>query len=331
MPLIDSYGREHDYLRISVTDRCNLRCIYCMGPEGVKQIPHREILTYEEILQIVVVGAELGIKKIRLTGGEPLVRKGLVSLVEGIARIPGISDISMTTNGILLPHYAAALKKAGLKRVNISLDSMKEKVFKEITRCGDLRAVQEGIKAALEVGLKPVKINTVLMKGLNHTEVPDFLRLAQEYPLYVRFIEYMPIGDHDREYRKRYLPLSYIEKTAAAMGLPLTPAARPAGAGPAESFALPGGKGGIRLIHPISRHFCASCNRLRLTAEGKLKACLYWQEEIHLRPAVGDRAALRELFRQVMRSKAKQHLMNASAQPGPVNPGIMRNMSKIGG
>ena len=242
MPLIDSYGREHDYC-ISVTDRCNLRCIYCMGPEGVKQIPHREILTYEEILQIVVVGAELGIKKIRLTGGEPLVRKGLVSLVEGIARIPGISDISMTTNGILLPHYAAALKKAGLKRVNISLDSMKEKVFKEITRCGDLRAVQEGIKAALEVGLKPVKINTVLMKGLNHTEVPDFLRLAQEYPLYVRFIEYMPIGDHDREYRKRYLPLSYIEKTAAAMGLPLTPAARVLRAqGPAEPFALPGGR-----------------------------------------------------------------------------------------
>ncbi|NLY37820.1 MAG: GTP 3',8-cyclase MoaA [Firmicutes bacterium] len=331
MPLIDRFGRAHDYLRISVTDRCNLRCIYCMGPEGVKHIPHQEILTYEEILQIVAVGAELGIKKIRITGGEPLVRKGVVSLVEGIARIPGISDIAMTTNGILLPHYAAALKKAGLKRVNISLDSMREEVFKKITRRGDLRAVQEGIKASLEVGLQPVKINTVLMKGINHTEVADFLRLAQEYPLYVRFIEYMPIGDHDRKYGRRYLPLSYVKETAASMGLPLIPADPPAGAGPAESFTLPGGKGGIGLIHPISRHFCHSCNRLRLTADGRLKACLYWQEEIPLRPAAGDRAALRELFRQVVGSKARQHLMSASAQHGPVSPGLMRNMSKTGG
>jgi cyclic pyranopterin phosphate synthase len=329
--LIDAYGRKHDYLRISVTDRCNLRCIYCMGADGVKQIPPREILSYEEILQVVKAGAALGIRRIRLTGGEPLVRKDLLYLVREIARVPGIEDLAMTTNGILLPRGAAELKQAGLRRVNISLDSLDAAVYSRITRGGDLEQVLAGIEAALAAGLAPVKINTVLMKGLNHAEVPAFLNLVLEKPVHVRFIEYMPIGDHDRGYGRRYLPLEYIRKTAARLGLELTPAAPPVGAGPAESFTLPGGKGTVGLIHPISAHFCAGCNRLRLTAEGRLKSCLYWQDEHPVRPALGDAGALQALLQEVLRLKPGRHGMSPGAGAGPVRPGAMRTMNKTGG
>lgn len=331
MMLTDSYGRVHDYLRVSVTDRCNLRCLYCMGPDGIKQIPHREILTYEEILQVVRAAAELGVRKIRITGGEPLVRKGVVGLVERIAQVPGIADLAMTTNGVLLSRYAAGLKAAGLKRVNISLDSLDPARYAAITRGGDVKQVLAGIEAALELGLEPVKLNTVLIKGFNHRAVPAFLEMARQRPLHVRFIEYMPIGDHDREYKKHYLPLSYIREAAEKAGMPLSPAPSREGAGPAEWFILPGGKGSVGLIHPISRHFCGECNRLRLTAEGKLKACLYWPEEIPVRPALGDQEKLRELLREAARSKPRRHLMREKAGGSPVAPGSMRAMSKTGG
>lgn len=331
MALIDLYGRKHDYLRISVTDRCNLRCIYCMGPEGVKQIPHHQILTYEEILEVVKAGAALGISKIRLTGGEPLVRKGILFLVKEIAQVPGITCLAMTTNGILLPQFAAPLKEAGLQRVNISLDSLKPAVYRKITRCGELAQALAGIEAALEAGLNPVKINIVLMKRINHREVPAFLKLALEKELHLRFIEYMPIGAQGLEHHKYYLPLSYVKEQAARMGLPLTPAEPPPGAGPAETFSLPGGKGTIGLIHPISRHFCASCNRLRLTAEGYLKSCLYWQEERSVRPALGDPAAMQELLQEVVRLKPEKHRMSPQRGAGPLKLQAMRGMSKIGG
>ena len=329
--LIDLYGRKHDYLRISVTDRCNLRCIYCMGPEGVKQIPHHQILTYEEILEVVKAGAALGISKIRLTGGEPLVRKGILFLVKEIAQVPGITCLAMTTNGILLPQFAAPLKEAGLQRVNISLDSLKPAVYRKITRCGELAQALAGIEAALEAGLNPVKINSVLMKRINHREVPAFLKLALEKELHLRFIEYMPIGAQGLEHHKYYLPLSYVKEQAARMGLPLTPAEPPPGAGPAETFSLPGGKGTIGLIHPISRHFCASCNRLRLTAEGYLKSCLYWQDERSVRPALGDPVAMQELLQDVVRLKPEKHRMSPQQKPGLLNLQGMRGMSKIGG
>ncbi|HOL16261.1 MAG TPA: GTP 3',8-cyclase MoaA, partial [Bacillota bacterium] len=319
MALIDLYGRKHDYLRISVTDRCNLRCIYCMGPEGVKQIPHHQILTYEEILEVVKAGAALGISKIRLTGGEPLVRKGILFLVKEIAQVPGITCLAMTTNGILLPQFAAPLKEAGLQRVNISLDSLKPAVYRKITRCGELAQALAGIEAALEAGLNPVKINIVLMKRINHREVPAFLKLALEKELHLRFIEYMPIGAQGLEHHKYYLPLSYVKEQAARMGLPLTPAEPPPGAGPAETFSLPGGKGTIGLIHPISRHFCASCNRLRLTAEGYLKSCLYWQDERSVRPALGDPVAMQELLQDVVRLKPEKHRMSPQQKPGLLN------------
>jgi cyclic pyranopterin phosphate synthase len=329
--LIDLYGRKHNYLRISVTDRCNLRCLYCMGPEGVKLIPHRRILTYEEILEVVKAGAALGISKVRLTGGEPLVRKGLLHLVEEISRVPGISDLAMTTNGLLLPDFAGPLKEARLQRVNISLDSLKPAVYRKITRGGELARALAGIEAALAAGLKPVKINIVLMKGINHREVPAFLKLALEKELHLRFIEYMPIGAQGSEHQKYYLPLSFVEEQAARIGLPLSPVESPAGAGPSESFSLPGGRGTIGMIHPISRHFCASCNRLRLTAEGYLKSCLYWQEERSVRPALGDPAAMQELLQEVVRLKPEKHRMSPQRGAGPLKLQAMRGMSKIGG
>lgn len=331
MTLTDLYGRRHDYLRISVTDRCNLRCLYCMGPEGVKLIPHHRILTYEEILEVVKAGAALGISRIRLTGGEPLVRKGLLHLVEEISRLPGISDLAMTTNGILLPDFAGPLKEAGLQRVNISLDSLKPAVYRKVTRSGELARALAGIEAALDAGLNPVKINIVLMKGINHREVPAFLKLALEKELHLRFIEYMPIGAQGQQHQKYYLPLSYVEEQAARIGLPLMPAESPQGAGPAESLSLPGGRGTIGLIHPISRHFCDTCNRLRLTAEGYLKSCLYWQEEHSVRPALGDAAALQELIQEVVRLKPKRHRMSPQKGAGPLKLQAMRGMSKIGG
>ena len=331
MPLIDGHGREHDYLRISITDRCNLRCIYCMGEDGIQQLTHEDILSYEEILKVVKAGAELGISKIRITGGEPLVRRGVVAFIESVAAVPGIKDLAMTTNGILLSRYASDLKKAGLKRINISIDSLKPERYRSITRCGELEQVKSGIEAALKAGLDPVKLNVVLMKGINEDEVADFLRLPLEKPLHVRFIEYMPIGDHDRGYRDHYLPLSFVEETAANSGLPLKPVPLPGGAGPAESFTMPGGKGTIGLIHPISKHFCNSCNRLRLTAEGCLKACLYWQEEKSVRPVISDPEALKNLFKEVLKNKHVERQITSDSLCGAVNPGKMRGMSKTGG
>ncbi len=331
MALIDGHGRKHDYLRISITDRCNLRCVYCMSEEGVEQTCHSSILSYEEILNVVSAGAELGISKIRITGGEPLVRKNVVELIKGLAAIPGINDLAMTTNGILLPRFAAELKEAGLDRVNISLDTLQTELFREITRCGELKYALEGIEAALENDLHPVKLNTVLMKGINDGEVLDFIRLVREKPLHVRFIEYMPIGDHDQAYKDHYLPLSFIEDTAQKAGLPLSPVPLLGGAGPAESYTIPDGLGTIGLIHPISKHFCDTCNRLRLTSEGNLKACLYWQDEKPVQPVLDDKQALQELIKEVLSNKPVEHQMAADGKCGIVKSGSMRRMSQTGG
>ncbi len=331
MTLIDQHGRTHDYLRISVTDRCNLRCLYCMGEDGIAQVSHSNILSYEDITAVVRAGAELGISKIRLTGGEPLVRKNLTDLVGSIKAIPGIKDLALTTNGILLSQQAADLRKAGLDRVNISLDSLKPDVYRRTTRCGELEQVLAGIEAALALELNPVKINTVLMKGLNDNEVLDFIKLTLGKPLHVRFIEYMPIGDHDQKYLDHYLPLSFVEETALKAGMPLSPAPLPGGAGPAESYTISGGRGTIGLIHPISRHFCDKCNRLRLTAEGNLKACLYWQDEYSVKPAINNHDALKALIKKVLGGKPVEHQMAADGSCGSVKPGAMRTMSKTGG
>lgn len=328
--LADNFGRRHDYLRISVTDRCDLRCVYCMGPEGVEWLEHSRILSYEEIVQVVQAAAGLGITRIRLTGGEPLVRKHIEVLVRDIAGIPGITDLAMTTNGQLLADKASVLKAAGLKRVNISLDTLKPDLYRKITRCGDLEKTLAGIRAALTSGLSPVKINIVLMKGINDEEIRSFLRLALEYPLHLRFIEYMPLDSHDREWQDRYLPLETVTEEARAMGFALEPIGKDDCAGPASMYRIPGGLGAIGLIHPVSNHFCNKCNRLRLTADGYIKPCLYWQDELFLRPFIGDPEGLKTLLQKALDYKRERHAMYEKTG-GPSGGEEIRGMSRIGG
>ncbi len=331
MTLIDGQGRTHDYLRISVTDRCNLRCIYCMSSEGVEQLNHSDILSYEEIMQVVKASAALGISKIRITGGEPLVRKNISDLISLIAKLPQINDISMTTNGILLPGLIQDLQKAGLMRVNISLDTLNSDTYRNITRCGNLEEALKGIDAALDYKLNPVKLNIVLMKGVNDKEIVDFIKLTFKKPLHIRFIEYMPIGDNDPAYKLRYLPVNHIKDISEKAKLPLIPIPLPGGAGPAESYTISGSQGTIGLIHPISKHFCNRCNRLRLTSDGKLKACLYWQDESSVHPVINNIELLKQMIINVLACKPAEHNMMQDDNLSKINPMKMRSMYKTGG
>lgn len=329
--MLDRQKRPVDYLRISVTDRCNLRCIYCMPPEGVEYKPHAEILRYEEIIRVVAAGAALGIKRVRLTGGEPLVRKGLTALIGSLAAIEGIEDISLTTNGTLLGPLAAELKEAGLGRVNISLDTLDPRKFRLVTRGGELERVWDGIEQALKLGLNPVKINVVVIKGLNDGELADFARLTREAPLHVRFIELMPLGD-DREWANSHR-LSLPEQRRAISHLgPLEPVQIPGG-GPAQYYRLPGGKGSIGFISALSEHFCARCNRLRLTADGKVRPCLASDQELDLKcvlRAGGDTEAIREILVQAVNAKPVGHRLEVQAQD-ETGGKRYRYMCQIGG
>ncbi|PZD94491.1 GTP 3',8-cyclase MoaA [Paenibacillus sambharensis] len=330
--LKDRFGRVHNYLRISVTDRCNLRCMYCMPEEGVPFAEPSSLLTYDEIESVVKTAASMGITKLRITGGEPLVRPGLDSLISRLAAIPGIHDIALTTNGMLLAAQAEALKQAGLTRVNISLDTLDPARFRLIARRGDLKRVFEGIEAAGRVGFDPIKLNCVLLKGVNEDEIPAFLKLAYEQPLHVRFIEYMPIGHADDNWRKHYLPLSAVLEKARAEGFDMERREDVRGNGPSEDWQLTGGKGSFGLIHPVSDQFCSRCNRLRLTADGHLQPCLYWMDELNVRPAAGDEQALRKLFLKALDLKPENHEMAAKLadQAQSHNP-TERRMSQIGG
>ncbi|MBB6672346.1 GTP 3',8-cyclase MoaA [Cohnella nanjingensis] len=331
--LIDRFGRKHTYLRISVTDRCNLRCLYCMPEEGMKFMDQDRLLTYSQIAEVARAAAGFGISKLRVTGGEPLVRPGLDELIAELKAIPGIDEISLTTNGILLAPQAAKLKAAGLDRVNVSLDTLDATRFKFIARRGDLGKVLEGVQAAAEAGLTPIKLNCVLLKGVNEDEIVRFLRLSMEQPLHVRFIEYMPIGHDDAGWRDHYLPLSRVLEEAAREGLAVEPAAEaPQGSGPSENFRIRGGAGTFGLIHPVSNHFCSNCNRLRLTAEGDLKPCLYWVDELSVRPALGSPDALNALFLRAMAIKPENHEMAALlAGEAQSHTPTERRMSQIGG
>ncbi len=332
MAHLDAYNRPISYLRISVTDRCNLRCIYCMPAEGVTSCTHKEILRYEEIETIVQAAAALGISKVRLTGGEPLVRLGLVDLVRMLARIPGIDDLAMTSNGILLSRYADELAMAGLQRVNISLDTLRANRFRRITRCGELDAVLEGMAAARRAGLKPIKINTVVIRGMNDDEVLDFARRTLETAWNVRFIELMPIGNGlnnlEADWRERVVTANEIRaKIEAALG-PLEPAKMLSGGGPARYFRLPGAPGTLGFITPISEHFCYKCNRLRLTADGQLRPCLLSDYEIDLRTPLrqgADVEQIKALLLQGIENKPMRHHLDEWAIAES------RAMSQIGG
>lgn len=329
MFLEDNYGRKHDYLRISITDRCNLRCIYCMGEDGIKLLEHKDILTYEEIVSFTKALTPLGLKYLRITGGEPLVRKGVENLIGNLSELPGIEDIALTTNGILLEPKIEKLMANGLKRVNISLDSLKPETFRKITRMGDLNNVLRSIKKALKLGLTPLKINVVLMTGINDQEIYDFLKLTLDDPIHVRFIEYMPLDSHDRMWSKRYLPLKVVKEKAVALGYRLKPAEGIVGNGTAETWQIHGAKGTIGFINPVSCHFCSTCTRLRLTADGKFKPCLYWQEELNVRSVINDPLALQSLIKAGLSMKHERHLMNSEI--GGHESGFVRSMAQIGG
>lgn len=329
MFLEDKYGRKHDYLRISITDRCNLRCIYCMGKDGIKLLDHDSILTYEEITEVVKTLAPLGLKRLRITGGEPLVRKGVENLIGSLNAVAGIEDIALTTNGVLLEPMIDKLIANGLKRVNISLDSLKPNTFERITRVGNLNNVLKGINAAIKKGLTPVKLNVVLMAGVNDSEIFDFLKLTLDDPIHVRFIEYMPLDSHDEMWSKRYLPLTVVKEKAKGLGFKLNPAEGILGNGTAETWQIHGAKGTVGFINPVSCHFCSKCTRLRLTADGKFKPCLYWQEEINIKNAINDPSALQKLIEYGLSMKHERHLMNIE-NPGH-EFGVVRSMAQIGG
>jgi len=326
--MLDGQGREINYLRISVTDRCNLRCQYCMPENGISHVGHKDILSLEEIARLVRVGASIGIRKIRLTGGEPLVRRNISQLVHYINDIKEIDDIAMTTNGILFAPQARELKAAGLKRVNFSLDSMVAEKYRYITRSGDLSVVLDSIEKALALGLHPIKINTVIIKGFNDDEIMDFVDMAFKYPLHIRFIEFMPIGDL-LFWKKDRLMTSQEIKQRIEQKYVLEESAKIEGSGPASYFKISGGTGSVGFISPMSNHFCARCNRIRMTAEGKLRACLYEQGETDLKPALkrsSDDEELRQLFIATLDAKPMKHHMQSGW--GEDN---RRKMYQIGG
>jgi len=310
----DRWGRTLDYLRISVTDRCNLRCVYCMPPEGVPAKPREAILHSEEIARVVEAAAGIGFRSIRITGGEPLLRKNIVGLVRRIATIPGIDEVTMTTNATLLSAFARDLADAGLKRVNISLDSLRPERFRRITRMGNLESARQGIAAVEAAGLTPLKINMVVIQGFNDDEVPEMARLTLDHPWHVRFIEVMPIAgvsDWGADWpggNARLITAGEIQQRLQTLGT-LAPDGGPRGHGPARYYRLPNAQGTIGFISPISEHHCASCNRLRLTADGYLRSCLFADQGVYCKAALADGASLstlQSLIRRAAESKPPQ-------------------------
>jgi len=315
----DCHGREISYLRLSLTDLCNLRCKYCMPADGIEKKAHKEILTVEEIEEIARACTLLGIRKIRLTGGEPLVRKGILDICARVGAIPGLQELCITTNGVLLSDYAAALKKAGVTRVNISLDTLRPDRYTEITRGGKLDRVLNGIAAAFSAGLLPVKVNVVLMEDMNRDEIPDFVALTQHMPLQIRFIELMPIGVSADWEKRKFIG----EEVVLAAAPELIPCEETQG-GVARIYRLPNSVGNIGLISPMSRHFCGRCNRIRITADGKLKPCLHSSSEINLKGLSGS--ALRDAIAAGIADKPLSHHMNETGASESV-----RAMHQIGG
>lgn len=317
--MIDKYGRQIDYMRISVTELCNLRCRYCMPEEGIVKRDHEEMMTAEETIDAVKAAVSLGVKKIRVTGGEPLVKRGIVELCENIAAIDGVEELCMTTNGTLLPGYARELRAAGVDRVNISLDTLKADRYREITRIGELSEALSGIEAAFEAGFEKVKINTVLMGGFNDDEIEDFVRLTIDRPLEVRFIELMPIGGGIEFEKARFIScVRVLESVPGLEPLDMTD-------GVAAMYALPGAKGRVGLIRPISCDFCEGCNKIRLTADGMLKPCLHSGTEISIKGR--SREEMTEVIREAILSKPQMRETLDAENPSHAG----RNMNSIGG
>ncbi len=325
--LTDRYNRNLNYLRVSITDRCNLRCIYCFPYGHIQRLAHDEILKYEEILRIVRIGVDLGITKVRVTGGEPLVRKGVYDFLNGVSRITGVSEVTLTTNGVLLKDNLEKIRSAGINRINISLDTLNREKFRKITGNDGFEAVWGGIEAACSSGFNPIKLNVVALRGTNDDELLDFARLTLEQPFHVRYIEYMPIGKSRMHFGPPLLVPEIMQRVSTIGSLQKLE--KNSDDGPAERFRIEGAKGEIGFISALSHHFCDSCNRLRLTASGKLRPCLLSQHELDMKSVLrggGSDEDLAGIFLDAVRNKPSDHNL-AIDDPA----GISCQMSSIGG
>ncbi len=306
--LTDLFDRTISYLRVSLTDQCNLRCVYCT-PAPLSKLNHGELLTYEELLRVINICVDLGIKKVRLTGGEPLVRRNIDSFIKGLADISGLEDIRLTTNGVYLEKYGDLLLKAGVRKLNISLDTLKPERFREITGVDCFTKVWRGIEMACNKGFSPVKLNMVAMRGVNDDELVDFARLSLERPLQVRYIEFMPIGNSAVWGKEKYIPSTEIMEKLSVLG-ELEPVVQKNMDGPAKVYKIPGSMGSIGFISPLSHQFCEKCNRLRLTSEGKLRSCLLSDKESDLRELLRSGASddqIAQLVIQAIEAKPQGH------------------------
>lgn len=325
MRLKDNYGRTINYLRLSVTDRCDMRCVYCMPADGIAKLEHDEVLSYEELLLLARAAVAVGIEKIRVTGGEPLVRKGLIAFLQQLAGIPGLRQLVLTTNGQLLAELAGDLKRAGVQRLNVSLDSLDPETFRSVTRCGDLERVLAGLRAAAEAEL-PVKLNMVVMRGVNDHEIERFAALTLEQNCSVRFIEYMP-AIQERDWQSLVVSgeeiLQRLQQRFA-----FTPVIRGELSGPAQEFKIAGARGNVGVITALSGHFCGDCNRIRTTSSGKVRTCLFSNTEIDLRPllATGELESVKSGLLALIGHKPEKHTMDeVSAGHDPFS------MANIGG
>lgn len=328
IPLSDQFNRPITYLRISVTDRCNLRCVYCMPEAGLPWIPKSDVLTFEEIEAIVRAAASIGVRSLRLTGGEPLIRRDLAALVAKLAAIPGIDDIALSTNGLLLADQIDALAAAGLRRVNISLDTLQPARFEQIARRPGLERVLGGIDAAIAAGLGPIKLNCVVMRGQNDDELHAFAELTRDREVYVRFIEMMPVEENVDLQRDAYLSASDMIARIGERGT-LQSTVGPGGNGPARYFAFPGARGAVGVISPLSHDYCETCNRVRLSADGRLRLCLFGDNDIDLRSPLrggATQAEIAGIFRGAMYVKPERHHLDLGQTSS-----AMRALSEIGG
>jgi cyclic pyranopterin phosphate synthase len=324
--LTDPHGRHIDYLRVSVTDLCNFRCVYCLPPEGTAQKSHHEILRYEEILRMVELGVRLGVRKVRVTGGEPLVRRDITHFIGRLTRIEGLEDVALTTNGYMLASMAVELRLAGLKRVNISLDSLDQRTFQRITGADGLERVLEGIQTSLDVGFDPVKLNVVLLRGINEDDVPRLANMTLKKPIHVRFIERMPFGQNEPENAPESFSAERAKQIIQREVGPLTPQERSPLDGPASMHRLAGAKGGIGFIDPITGHFCGTCNRMRLTAGGGLRPCLFSEGEIDIKTPLrrgADDMELAQLLETAVAAKPVGRMKTG--------PCLGMGMNRIGG
>lgn len=317
--MIDGYGRTITYLRLSVTELCNLRCRYCMPEDGVCKKSHSQMLTEDEMIQAVEAAASLGVRKLRVTGGEPLNKPNILSICQRAAAVEGIEEVCITTNGTLLPRLAKPLKEVGVKRINLSLDTLDEGKYSYITRRGTLSQAMEGLYAALDAGYEKIKINAVLIGGFNDDEIVPLAELTRRFPVDVRFIELMPIQDHDEFGERAFIPCNRVLDQ-----LPEAVAQRRDG-GVARLYRLPGAQGNIGLISPVSDHFCASCNRIRLTADGKIKPCLHSAAEFSIKGL--DKDGMLRQFRQAILAKPSCHAELSATHRSQAG----RNMNQIGG